>query len=57
MFDRSLAYSTTGGEPAAASPDQMFRPLDLTLSFVHTIVTWSGVMHNRPCYSLEWSAT
>jgi hypothetical protein len=31
-------YSTAGAAPAAASPDQMFRPLNLTVSFVHAIV-------------------
>ena len=30
-------YSTAGA--ASASPDQMFRPLNLTVSFVHAIVT------------------
>jgi hypothetical protein len=31
-------YSTAGAAPAPASPDQMFRPLNLTVSFVHAIV-------------------
>ncbi len=33
----SLAYSTTGAGPVAASLDQMFRPLDLAVSLVHAM--------------------
>ena len=40
---RYSAYSTTGTAPAAAPLDQMFRPLDLTVSFVRAIVALSSV--------------
>jgi hypothetical protein len=36
-----LAYSAPGPDPSVAPLDQMFMPLDLTVSFVHVIVALS----------------
>jgi len=37
-----VSYSTTGVGPPRASSDQIFKPLALTVSFVHGIITSSS---------------
>jgi hypothetical protein len=49
-FGGSLAHSTTGADPSAASLNQMFRPLDLTVSLVHAIAV-SCPVSAKPVYS------
>ena len=34
----SMTHSTSSADPVAKSLDQMFRPLDLVVSFVQTII-------------------
>jgi hypothetical protein len=55
-FEGSLAYSTMGAGPSAASLDQMFRPLDLTVSLVHAIAIYRVLHPLSQVYSASRSA-
>jgi hypothetical protein len=54
-FGGSSTHSTTGADPSAASLDQVFRPLDLTVFLVHAIAV-SCPVSGEPVYSVLLSA-